>query len=135
MSSMECLLNNPLLSDLTFIVAGEKVHAHRAILYARSKYFERMFSGRFAESREQKLELKVECSSKRVFLAVLRYLYTDELWNPTDVPDALDALKLADAYGMERLRDHCVQLLQTKVSTENALELLKAANTYRLAPL
>jgi RCC1 and BTB domain-containing protein len=44
------LLNNPELSDVTFLVEGKKLHGHRCILMARCEILERMVNGPMRES-------------------------------------------------------------------------------------
>lgn len=42
-------VNNPTLSDITFLVEGRKFHAHRIALLASSDAFRAMFSGGYRE--------------------------------------------------------------------------------------
>lgn len=51
------LINNADFSDVTFLVEGQKVHAHKAILMVRSDYFNAMFSNGMQESSKVDLEL------------------------------------------------------------------------------
>ena len=44
------LVNNDDFSDITFLVEGRKIHAHKAILVVRSDYFNAMFSNGMQES-------------------------------------------------------------------------------------
>lgn len=46
---LEGFVGNDLFSDITFIVEGKKIHAHK-ILLSRSSYFTAMFSGSMLES-------------------------------------------------------------------------------------
>ena len=43
-------LNNTLYSDITFVVDGQKIPAHRCVLITRCEVMSAMFSGQFAES-------------------------------------------------------------------------------------
>ena len=43
-------LNNTLFSDITFVVDGQKIPAHRCVLATRCEVMSAMFSGQFAES-------------------------------------------------------------------------------------
>ena len=43
-------LNKTLYSDITFVVNGQKIPAHRCVLTTRCEVMSAMFSGQFAES-------------------------------------------------------------------------------------
>ena len=43
-------LNNTLYSDITLVVDGQKIPAHRCVLTTRCEVMSAMFSGQFAES-------------------------------------------------------------------------------------
>ena len=44
-------LNKTLYSDITFVVNGQKIPAHRCVLTTRCEVLSAMFSGQFAESK------------------------------------------------------------------------------------
>lgn len=44
-------LNNTLYSDITFVVNGQRIPAHRCVLTTRCEVMSAMFGGQFAESR------------------------------------------------------------------------------------
>merc|ERR1719420_1698393 len=83
----------------------------------------------------KKLTIPIDDCSKEVFLEILRYFYTDELWTPNNVQQALEMLKVVDIYGVEVLRHHCVKFLEHNVNKTNALMLLRAAEKYSLETL
>merc|ERR1719221_1037484 len=57
--NMRRLLNSPDFSDITFVVEGKRIYAHKAILVAQCEHFHAMFSGgRFAEARESEIEIR-----------------------------------------------------------------------------
>merc|ERR1711879_818128 len=43
--NMRRLLNSPDFSDITFLVEGKRIYAHKAILVAQCEHFHAMFSG------------------------------------------------------------------------------------------
>ena len=49
---LQPMVDNPQFSDVTFLVEGRQVHAHRFILFARSEYFRRMFTSGYRESTD-----------------------------------------------------------------------------------
>ena len=77
-----------------------------------------MFDGDFAEGKEHKGKHRctVEDTSMAAFRHVLRYLYVDEM----DIPfeDAIEVLRLAGRYGIDRLFNHTMRL--TSVNIKNS---------------
>ncbi|CAN0329150.1 unnamed protein product, partial [Phaeothamnion confervicola] len=69
-------VNNPLLSDITFVVEGIKVYAHK-ILCMRCTFFRAMLTGEMKESRAR--EVVLEDVRHPIFLALLEHLYTDDI--------------------------------------------------------
>ena len=74
-SNMRSLLEDGKLSDVTFVVDGERFKAHRAILAGRSVFFDRQLCGGMRESVES--EVVVDDCDAPTFKALLLYLYTD----------------------------------------------------------
>ncbi len=48
-SQMRKLYIEKLFADVTFVVQGEEIKAHKGIIAARSKFFENMFLSKFYE--------------------------------------------------------------------------------------
>lgn len=71
------LLNNQELSDVTFIVEGKKLYAHRCILMARCEPLDRMLNGPMRESYE--VTIPIEDTSYQCFYSLLEYLYTEQV--------------------------------------------------------
>ena len=72
---MRRLLNNEARSDVTFIVEGKPIFAHRCIIMSRCEPLERMLDGPMRESQQSEIVLKEQ--TFEVFLALLEYIYTD----------------------------------------------------------
>jgi hypothetical protein len=88
------IFNTPTgMPDITFVVAADEtqLHAHRAILCARSRYFRRMFAQRWRGRSE--VRLVDPRMSGGALTAVLAYLYTERLVCGAD--ELADVLALA----------------------------------------
>lgn len=127
------LLENMEGSDITFNVAGEKFHAHKLVLAARSP----MFRTKFFEGSEENKEVEVTDVEPKVFKAMLHFIYRDSLTEDVEletstlsplslVSDSLTAklLAAADAYGLERLRVMCESHLCKDISVKSVAEIL-----------
>jgi len=62
-------------SDVTLVVCGQKLPAHKAILVANSEYFGAMFCGGLKEAGQKMVTLS-GVTSLDAFKAILGYLYT-----------------------------------------------------------
>lgn len=121
---MQAFVNCSDLSDVQFIIQGETIFAHRAILAARSKHFSAMFLSGMRESSESKIV--ISNTSSIVFLALMNYMYVDIVTEDPLV--AVDLYVLADQYTMDFLKDHCRKCVATHISIENAGQLLQAVH-------
>lgn len=131
-------------SDVIFDVAGEKIHAHKLVLAARSPVFRTMFFGGVDETMD---EIIVTDFEPRVFKAMLHFIYRDTL-DDDDVPvgsgspgisvaDTLAAklLAAADKYGLGRLRLMCESYLCKDISVNTVASTLALAERFHALEL
>jgi sugar lactone lactonase YvrE len=130
---MRKMLADETLSDVTFVVDGERITAHRCICAARCEYFSTLLTGQFREGSDRSTEVPVEEASATGFRALLDYLYTDQL----DFEDAVlvDLMRLAHRYGVERLYGHCVRHSTLQITTSNAVGWFIGAHEHGLEEL
>lgn len=127
------LVNNAAsFPDVTFIVEGEPVYAHRSVLTARSAHFRAMFTSGMKESRE--LVVPYAEWSRAAFLAMLEFLYTGST-REVSVPVALELLGLADHIGLEGLRALSEALLVHRVDAHNVCTLVAHAHRHSASEL
>jgi len=130
--NMRRLLNSPDFSDITFVVQGQKIYAHKAILVAQCEHFRAMFSGgRFAESNQA--EIVIPIWSHAAFLAMLEWVYTGHTPRDISGPGAerlSEVLGLADHYTLDGLKHVCENVLVHSVETNNVCTLLRHADQY-----
>ena len=117
------LINNEQFADVTFIVEGKPLHAHRAFLAVRCDHFRAMFSSGMKEAHQ--MEVAIPSTRWLIFLALLEYCYTDSVDVTPEV--AIELSIAADLYTLERLRGLCEVIVQKQISTENAAALLQIA--------
>lgn len=117
------LLNRGLHSDVTFLVEGEVVKAHAALLSIRSEVFEKQLSCGMRESLTR--EIVIEDCDLPTFKALLKFLYTDDL---TCAEDVMQTMKADAARGT---RDKCFQ----DMCIEFTQNLLAVSHKYQVSRL
>ncbi|CAN0532052.1 unnamed protein product, partial [Ectocarpus sp. 12 AP-2014] len=117
------MVNSELLSDVTFIVEGTPVHAHK-VLCMRCTYFRAMLTGEMKESRAKTITLPDV--RRPIFLALLEYLYTDEL--DVELEVAMELFQAADQFGVDRLKRMCESTMLASIEVENAASIFHAAD-------
>jgi RCC1 and BTB domain-containing protein len=126
------ILNNPLRSDVTFLVEGQPIYAHRCIIMARCEPLERMLNGPMMESTQR--EIVIHDQQYLVFLGLLEYLYTDNVdsLNPkgshVDIDYALDLLAVADQFLVGSLKRKCEMAIKRSINVENVSFMLQTAD-------
>eukprot|EP00439_Symbiodinium_sp_Y106_P036774 s1607_g4.t1 len=124
-SDLREFLNDAKLSDVTFIVEGKPVYAHK-LLCMRCSYFRAMFEGQMREAQQK--TITINNVSHRVFLALLEYLYTDEFEISMDI--AMDLFVAADQFGIDRLKRLCEKKILVSINIDSAATILQAANMH-----
>jgi hypothetical protein len=64
--------------------------------------------------------------SRRVFLLLLEYIYTDTV--KVEVENAIELYIASDIYQLERLRDMCCTVVRRNLNAENAGPLVESAD-------
>jgi len=118
------MINEEEFADVTFLVDGEKMYGHRAILAQRSEHFAAVFRSGMRESVER--IITIPNTSPQVFLLLLEYLYTDTV--SIAVEHAVELYIAADIYHLDKLRDMCCVIVQGSLNPENAGMLLQASH-------
>ncbi|XP_042048528.1 ARM REPEAT PROTEIN INTERACTING WITH ABF2-like [Salvia splendens] len=127
----EQYVNNPTLSDVTFLVEGRRFYAHRICLLASSDAFRAMFDGGYRE-RDAK-DIEIPNIRWDVFELMMRYIYTGSV--DVNLEIAQELLRAADQYLLEGLKRLCEYAIAQDISVENVslmFELSDAFNAFSL---
>uniref|UniRef100_A0A7M4E9A7 Leucine zipper like post translational regulator 1 n=1 Tax=Crocodylus porosus TaxID=8502 RepID=A0A7M4E9A7_CROPO len=114
--------------DIILLLDGHPRPAHKAILAARSSYFEAMFRSFMPEDGQVNISIGEMVPSKQAFESMLRYIYYGEVNMPPE--DSLYLFAAPYYYGFfnNRLQAYCKQNLEMNVTAENVLQILEAAD-------
>ena len=124
------MFNNPLMADIVFVVGpaggSKRVPAHRYVLATGSTVFYAMLYGGLADQDAE--EIVVPDVDPEAFLAMLKYLYCDEIH--LDQDSVLATLYAAKKYIVPHLARECVKYLETSLTAKNACLLLSQARLF-----
>ncbi|XP_011310799.1 BTB/POZ domain-containing protein 1-like [Fopius arisanus] len=123
------LFNNEILSNVRFLVGRgaqqQRIPAHKLVLASGSAVFDAMFNGTLATASA---EVEVPDVEPTAFLAVLLFLYTDEI--QIDPETVMTTLYTAKKYAVSPLEKHCVDFLRSHLTSDNAFLLLTQARLF-----
>ncbi|KAJ6920466.1 hypothetical protein NC651_014146 [Populus alba x Populus x berolinensis] len=111
----EQYVNNPTLSDVTFLVEGKRFYAHRICLLASSDAFRAMFDGGYRERNAKDVE--IPNIRWDVFELMMRFIYTGSV--EVNINIAQDLLRAADQYLLDGLKRLCECTIAQDISVEN----------------
>ncbi|CEO99082.1 unnamed protein product (mitochondrion) [Plasmodiophora brassicae] len=123
---LQPLVNNALLSDVTFMADGQVVHAHRLVLAAWSAPFRVMFTNGWAESRMAQIE--VEAADVDALKLMLEFMYTGSIHLEPHM--ALPVLALANRYAVVPLQRIAEQFIEQQLDVGNCCLFLSAADRF-----
>ncbi|KAM5266531.1 BTB/POZ domain-containing protein 19 isoform 5-T5 [Hipposideros larvatus] len=162
-TALRSLVNNRLYSDVRFVVGQERqeVFAHRCLLACRCNFFQRLLGQEPGPGVPSPVVLSTVPAE--AFLAVLEFLYTNSIKLqrhsvsplgrdlggrgsglrgrgnalPLQPPtlQVLEVLTAAVEYGLEELRELCLEFVVKVLDVELVCEALQVAVTFGLGPL
>ncbi|XP_061989402.1 ARM REPEAT PROTEIN INTERACTING WITH ABF2-like isoform X1 [Rosa rugosa] len=127
----EQYVNNPTLSDVTFLVEGRRFYAHRICLLASSDAFRAMFDGGYREKDARDIE--IPNIRWEVFELMMRFIYTGSVDITLDI--AQDLLRAADQYLLEGLKRLCEYSIAQDISLENVSNMYELSEAFHAMSL
>ncbi|XP_023582805.1 BTB/POZ domain-containing protein 19 [Trichechus manatus latirostris] len=120
-------------SDVRFVVGQEQreVFAHRCLLACRCNFFQRLLGLEPGSGVPSPVVLSTVPAE--AFLAVLEFLYTNSV--KLHYQSVLEVLTAAVEYGLEELRELCLEFVVKVLDAELVCEALQVAVTFGLGPL
>jgi hypothetical protein len=119
---MMSLLEDTTSADVTFVVNGEKIGAHYAVVSARSPVFKSMFTLSMKEGKERSVEIRDVFVDTAVFKELLRYVYTGS-YSKVLEENATEMIILANKYIIPGLVAACEKLLIGALEINNAIDI------------
>jgi len=127
---MEELFLNDLYSDVTLVVEGQALKAHRAILAVKSEYFRSLLTSGMKESHSKEVVLNE--TPIRGFRPLLRYIYTGRMSvSSQDLEVILEVVGLANKYCFTDLEKRIWDQLDSSLTVERVCRVLETALLYK----
>lgn len=137
LNDLSKLIDNPMFSDVTFLVEGKEIHVNRAIISIRSDFFNVMLKdGGMKESKqaEQDIPIEIKDVSYPIFIKIIEFLYTDEV-KDLSLEDGITLLITSERFMLDRLKAICEDSIRSHVSVENVLNILLACQKHNAISL
>lgn len=128
-------LNNPDMSDVTFIVEEKPFYGHKVLLITASERFRSLLASTSPDGSPNK-EINISDVKYNTFQMMMSYLYcggTESL--KTNVPDLLELLSAACLFKLGTLQRHCQVICSKHIDLENAVSIYKTAKANGLSEL
>jgi len=128
------LFLSDLFSDVTLVVEGQSLSAHRVILAAKSDYFRTLLTSGMKESYSKEVELKD--TPIQAFRLLLRFIYTGQMsLEEQELEVVLDVLGLAQRYCFLELEKSVAEHLCSTLDEERVCEIFESAKLHEIQPL
>lgn len=119
------------LCDVTFLVSGKELKAHRVVLAACSQFFESMFIGEFAEPTEE--PVVIEELSDNILEIIITFAYTSRIKltekNVYSMFEAADLLQLTGVKGA------CFKFFKQQINKSNCMRTWLFAESHNCIEL
>nr|KAJ0186987.1 hypothetical protein LSAT_V11C900457750 [Lactuca sativa] len=127
----EQYVNNPTLSDVTFLIEGKRFYAHRICLLASSDAFRAMFDGGYRE-RDAK-DIEIPNISWETFEKMMRYIYSGSV--EVDLRIAQDLLRAADQYLLDGLKRLCEYTIAQDITLDKVAYMYDLSEAFNAVSL
>ncbi|KAM9570929.1 transcription regulator protein BACH2-like isoform 2-T2 [Salvelinus alpinus] len=115
--SLEDQRRQDILCDVTVVVEGTEIRAHRAVLAASSRYFLQVLLGHTHPEQEPIISLSDKVTA-RGFAPLLQFAYTAKLVLSKE--NIHEVIRCADFLGVHNLEDSCFRFLQAQLHSDTA---------------
>eukprot|EP01090_Pellita_catalonica_P022699 TRINITY_DN8924_c0_g1_i4.p2 TRINITY_DN8924_c0_g1~~TRINITY_DN8924_c0_g1_i4.p2 ORF type:complete len:243 (-),score=68.88 TRINITY_DN8924_c0_g1_i4:566-1294(-) len=134
-SYLKMLWNEEIFSDIEFKFENETmIRAHKIVLACRCAYFDAMFRTGFAEAAT-KTAVRITDISRDTFLAVLYYIYVDDIQPNRTCDQLFEIMIAAGKYGLTRLTQLCSNFFISAMSLQTVFSIATFAESFHFPAL
>uniref|UniRef100_A0A8C2IN23 Ankyrin repeat and BTB (POZ) domain containing 2b n=1 Tax=Cyprinus carpio TaxID=7962 RepID=A0A8C2IN23_CYPCA len=124
-------LNNPEMSDVTFLVEGKPFYAHGVLLLTASDRFKSLLALNGTDSTQPRKEIEISNIKYNIFQMMMSYLYcggTESL--KMAVPEFLELMTAASLFQLGALQRHCEIICAQNIDLDNAVNIYHTAKAH-----
>ncbi|KAI7811749.1 putative ankyrin repeat and BTB/POZ domain-containing protein 2, partial [Triplophysa rosa] len=124
-------LNNPEMSDVTFLVEGKPFYAHGVLLLTASERFRSLLAMNGSDGTQPRKDIAISNIKYNIFQMMMSYLYcggTESL--KMGVLDLLELLSAASSFQLGALQRHCEILCAQNIDLDNAINIYNTAKAH-----
>ncbi|TRY56263.1 hypothetical protein DNTS_028379, partial [Danionella cerebrum] len=124
-------LNNPEMSDVTFLVEGKPFYAHGVLLLTASERFKSLLALNGSENTAPRRDIEISNVKYNIFQMMMSYLYcggTESL--KMGVSELLELLSAARLFQLGVLQRHCEILCAQNIDLDNAVNIYHTAKVH-----
>ncbi|XP_051978545.1 ankyrin repeat and BTB/POZ domain-containing protein 2-like isoform X1 [Xyrauchen texanus] len=124
-------LNNPEMSDVTFLVEEKPFYAHGVLLLTASERFKSLLAQNGSESTQPRKDIEINNIKYNIFQMMMSYLYcgrTESL--KMGVSELLELLSVASLFQLGALQQHCEILCAQSIDLDNAVNIYHTAKAH-----
>uniref|UniRef100_A0AC35GQJ7 BTB domain-containing protein n=1 Tax=Panagrolaimus sp. PS1159 TaxID=55785 RepID=A0AC35GQJ7_9BILA len=111
--------------DFAIVANGQQIMAHKNVLAAHSRVFDRMFESGMKESTENKVV--IENFSFNIVEMAIKLCYHRTFVSCTTLTEKMELLQFFDKYEIQTLKDYYETLLVSEIDVSNVCILANAA--------
>ncbi|XP_057322331.1 TD and POZ domain-containing protein 2-like [Microplitis mediator] len=132
-TSFERFLKADVFNDITLVVDGQQLPAHKIILSTHSPYFYAMLTTEMREVKENCITIKN--FSLDVITEMLEFFYTGKTKASDNMDVALKMIEIAEMYQISKLKEICKSTLIRNININNVLSITNIADDLNVAQL
>ena len=118
-----------LFIDVTVQAEGESIPANRLVLACYSKFFESMFLSRMKEQYQN--EVEIHQFDGKIVKSLIDFMYSGKI--DIDSDNVMDLITVADFLQMEDVIEFCFEFLESTMTIDNCIEIVKVSTIYHNA--
>ena len=115
-----------LFNDVTVQAEGESIPANRLVLACYSKFFESMFLSRMKEQYQS--EVEIHQFDGKIVKSLIDFMYSGKI--DIDSDNVMKLITVADFLQMEDTKEFCFEFLESIVTIDNCIEIVKTFKMY-----